>query len=153
MPSSRVSVSRSTNLVGIVERQRAASDHQRGADQSHPGAVDGEARNAPDRQRDQACREDYSGSETAGILLEQAAGNHEREQTRGHRQHYDAHYRDATEPEDPLRSNPRRGLQGCFGWQACRNGFVLHTPVNGWSARGSPSISKPLSKLNQASLR
>jgi hypothetical protein len=47
MPSSRVSVSRSTagervevdRLVGFRERQRAARNHQTGADQRHPRAI------------------------------------------------------------------------------------------------------------------
>jgi hypothetical protein len=122
--------------VSSITRQGTARDHQRGADQSHTGTIDRQARNAPDRQRDQAPRKDYRGGEAAGIALEQAAGNHEREQTCGHRQRHDDQHQNPAEPENPLRPNPWQGTRARFGWRAYPNRFALHTPVNGGAGAG-----------------
>jgi hypothetical protein len=51
----RVEVDR---LVGLLERQRSAGDHQTGADQRHAGAINRHARHSADREGEITRRED-----------------------------------------------------------------------------------------------
>ena len=73
MPSSRVIVSKSMALVGLVERQDARADHEAGPDQRHPRSVDAQAGNFADGERQISPGEDRAGGHFHGVAANHAS--------------------------------------------------------------------------------
>jgi hypothetical protein len=67
----RVEVDR---LIGFRERQRAAGNHQTGADQRHTRAIDRQTRDPADGEREVTCHEDRGRRYPSCVPPDQGAG-------------------------------------------------------------------------------